>query len=155
VYFDLLKESSHSPRHAPPRDNLMKLSHYYGVEPLKVYTDAPARCIRLQDGHLDFDSPCNVIVRRSTRELELPDAETRLSIRCAFGGQSFFKVDGNRFVVHDDRYLLFNMGQTVSTSLYSPTPVECFNITFQPEFVGEVYRSLTSTPSALLDAPMG
>src|SRR5579871_4320597 len=133
----------------------MKLAPERGSPSLKVYTDAPARCIRLLDGHLDFDSPCNVLVQRRASELNLPEAETRLSIRCAFGGQSFFRVDGNRFVVHDDRYLLFNLGQRVATSLYSAVPVECFNITLHPEFVGEVFRSLTTPTTPLLDNPTG
>jgi AraC family transcriptional regulator len=125
------------------------------TEPMRVYTDAPARCIRLTDGHLDFDAPCNVIVQRHARHLDLRPAETRLSIRCAFGGQSHFEVDRHRYVVHDDRYLLFNLGQEVATSIQSDTPVECFNVTFQPEFVGEVFRSLITPPTPLLDEPKG
>jgi AraC family transcriptional regulator len=124
-------------------------------EPLRVYTDSPARCIRLTDGHLDFDAPCNVIVQRQITDLELPEAETRLSIRCAFGGRGHFEVDRQRYVVHDDRYLLFNLGQEVATSIHSTIPVECFNVTFQPEFVGEVFRSLRTAPATLLDEPTG
>ena len=133
----------------------VKNQHLRELRPLKIYTDFPARCIRLKDGHLDFDSPCNVIVQRETAQLELSDAETRLSIRSAFGGQSHFMVDRQRFVIHDGRYLVFNLGQRASSFIQSVTPVETFNVTFQPEFVSDVFRSLTEDTSLLLDEPQG
>lgn len=128
-----------------------------GSEPIqiRILTDTPSRCQRLPDGHLDFDSPCNVLVHQVTKELDRPRAQTRLSLRCSFQGRRGFEVDGNRFVVHEDRYLLFNLGQHVSEGIESSVPVECLNVTFEPDRVEEVFRSLTAPTVRLLDEPQG
>lgn len=125
------------------------------LKPMQIITDAPAQYIRRPDGHLDFLSPCNVLVHHEAYRSERPVAQTRLSIRCSFNGQRHFEVDRQRFMVQDDRYLLFNLGQRVAESVDSPYPVECLNVTFQPETVEEVFRSLVAPCEKLLDDPGG
>lgn len=125
----------------------------YEPGPPRIFTDAPARCTRLPGGFFDFDAPCNVIVHRETTRLCLPEANSRLAIRCAFGGQRRFTTDGSQFVVDDGSYLLLNLGQRVASSLVSPTPVECFNITFQPGFAEDVLHALVTPDDQLLDEP--
>lgn len=123
------------------------------LKPMQVYTDAPAQYIWRPDGHIDFLSPCNVLVHHETLKSERPEAQTRLSLRCSFNGQRHFVVDRQRFVVHDERYLLFNLGQRGLESLDSNHPVECLNVTFQPEYADEVLRSLVASTENLLDDP--
>ncbi|MCW3094932.1 MAG: transcriptional regulator, AraC family [Chthonomonadaceae bacterium] len=125
------------------------------LKPMQVFTDAPAQYIRRPDGHLDFLAPCNVLVRHEAMKSERPQAQTRLSLRCSFHGKRYFEVDRQQFVVHDDRYLLFNLGQRVSETVDSTDPVECLNVTFQPECAEEVFRSLVSPTDRLLDSPAG
>lgn len=125
------------------------------LKPMQVITDAPAQYIRRPDGHLDFLSPCNVVVHHEAAKSERPPAQTRLSLRCSFHGKRHFEVDKQRFVVSDDRYLLFNLGQRVSEAVDSTYPVECLNVTFQPEFADEVFRSLSASTISLLDTPGG
>jgi AraC family transcriptional regulator len=125
------------------------------LKPIQIYTDAPARPLWRPDGHVDFDAPCNVLIHREALRSERPDAQTRLSLRCSFHGQRRFLVDKQPFMVHDDRYLLFNLGQRVSESLDSDHPVECLNVTFQPEDADEVLRSLITSTGGLLDDPSG
>jgi AraC family transcriptional regulator len=125
------------------------------LKPMQVRTDAPAEYIRRPDGHLDFLAPCNVLVHQELLKSDRPDAQTRLSIRCSYNGQRDFEVDKQRFVVHDERYLLFNLGQRVCESVDAREPVECLNVTFQPEGVEEVFRTLTATTQCLLDDPGG
>lgn len=121
----------------------------------RIYTDVPAHCILLPSGFLDFDTPCNVIVHREVTELCLPEANTRLCIRCAFKGERRFEASGGQFVVDDSGYLLLNLGQRVASAVQSKTPVELFNITFQPGFAEEVLRSLVTPADRLLDMPKG
>lgn len=123
------------------------------LKPMQVVTDAPAPYIQRPDGHLDFLAPCNVLVHHEAFKSERPEAQTRLSIRCSFNGQRHFEVDKQRFVVHDERYLLFNLGQRVSESLDSRLPVECLNVTFQPESAEEVFRTMVASTGDLLDEP--
>jgi len=122
-------------------------------ERLRVFTDAPVNYIHQSDGFLDFDRPCNVVVQRETTELHLAEAESRLAIRCAFRGERHFEAGGGRFVVDDTGYLILNPGMTVSSSLQSPTPVECFNITFRPGFAEDVLHSLVTPADRLLETP--
>ena len=120
---------------------------------LNVFTDAPTRVVQLPGGFLDFDTSCNVIVARKTSDLSLNPAETRLSIRCAFNGQRHFSTNEGRFVVDDNAYLIFNQGEVITSDVQSSTPVECFNITFKPEFAGETLRSLVTPEDRLLEEP--
>jgi AraC-like DNA-binding protein len=122
---------------------------------LRVYIDAPARCIFQPDGFLDFDAPCNVIVHRQVTDMCLPEATCRLSIRCAFQGERVFETGGGRFVVDDRSYLLLNLGQSVSSCVQADSPVECFNVTFQPGFAEQVLRSQVTSDDRLLDSPQG
>jgi AraC-like DNA-binding protein len=131
----------------------MLLPEGRGERFIHIYTDAPARYRCLPDGHLDFDRPCNVIVQRVIPTLLLPEAECRLAIRCVFGGRRLFETLDGRFAVGDGAYLVLNQGQHVCSSLQSKTPVECFNITFQPGFAEEVLRSLVMPSDHLLDSP--
>ncbi len=119
----------------------------------RVYTDAPARCTRLPGGFLDFDTDCNVIVHRAETDWTLSQAQTRLSIRSAFGGQRRFEVDRRTYVVDDTAYLLLNLGQVVRSSLISRVPVECLNVTFYPGFAEQALAAITTPTVKLLDAP--
>ena len=117
----------------------------------RVYTDAPARCTRLPGGFLDFDTDCNVIVHREETDWTLSQAQTRLSIRSAFGGERRFQVDHNTYVVDDTAYLLLNIGQEICSSVHARAPVECLNVTFRPGFAEEALAAMTQPTEKLLD----
>jgi len=121
------------------------------LDAARVYTDAPARCTRLPGGFLDFDTDCNVIVHRAETDWTLSRAQTRLSIRCAFGGQRRFEVDRRTYVVDDTAYLLLNLGQVVQSSLVAKAPVECLNVTFHPGFAEQALAAITTPAEKLLD----
>ncbi len=120
---------------------------------MQVFTDKPANCLRLPDGHIDFDAPCNVVVRRTATRLAMPPAECRLAIRCAYGGSRRFDTRDGCHMVDDGGYLILNLGQTVSSELESSRPVECFNVTFQPEFAERVLSGIVEPIDRLLDEP--
>ena len=117
----------------------------------RVYTDAAARCTRLPGGFLDFDTDCNVIVHREETDWTLSQAQTRLSVRCAFGGERRFEVDRQTYVVDDTAYLLLNLGQIVRSSISAKAPVECLNVTFRPGFAEEALAAITTPADKLLD----
>ncbi|HLJ56958.1 MAG TPA: helix-turn-helix transcriptional regulator [Chthonomonadaceae bacterium] len=132
----------------------MRPSEMRRREAPRVYTDAPARCTRLPGGFFDFDTDCNVIVHREEIDWSLSAAQTRLSIRCAFGGQRRFEVDRRSYMVDDSAYLLLNLGQIVQSSVAARAPVECFNVTFRPGFAEEALAAVTLPDEKLLDEPL-
>ncbi len=120
----------------------------------RVYTDTPAQCTRLPGGFLDFDTDCNVIVHREETDWTLTQAQTRLSIRCAFGGNRKFELDRRTYVVDDTAYLLLNLGQIVCSSVLAKSAVECLNVTFRPGFAEQALAALTTPAERLLgEAP--
>jgi len=120
----------------------------------RIYTDLAARCTKLPGGFLDFDTDCNVIVHREETDWSLSPAQTRLSIRCAFGGQRRFEIDRRTYVVDDTAYLLLNLGQIVRSSVTARAPVECLNVTFRPGFAEEALAAETAPIDKLLDDPL-
>jgi AraC family transcriptional regulator len=121
------------------------------IQSPRVYTDSAARCTRLPGGFLDFDTDCNVIVHREETDWTLSPAQTRLSIRCAFGGQRRFEIDRQTYVVDDTSYLLLNLGQIVRSSIAARAPVECLNVTFRPGFAEEALAVMGTPTEKLLD----
>jgi AraC family transcriptional regulator len=120
---------------------------------LHVFTDRPASCRRLADGHIDFDVPCNVVVRRIASRLNMPTAECRLAVRCVYGGSRTFRTDDGRHVVDDSGFLILNLGAHVSSEVSGDGPVEMFNVTFQPEFAERVLAGMVTPGDRLLDEP--
>jgi AraC-like DNA-binding protein len=95
-----------------------------------------------------------VIVHRQETDWTLSEAQTRLSIRCAFGGQRRFEVARRTYVVDDTAYLLLNLGQVVRSSLAAAAPVECLNVTFRPGFAEEALAAVSNPTEKLLDGPL-
>lgn len=131
----------------------MKRTLYLQSDELRILTDVPSEVIELPQGFLDFETSCNVVVQRITNHLVLPPAQTRLAIRSVFGGERRFEIEDHPIVVDDSNYLILNQGQFVSSSVLTQFPVECFNVTFKPEFAEQVLNTLITPADRLLDAP--
>jgi AraC-like DNA-binding protein len=76
-----------------------------------------------------------------------------LSIKSFSGGTAFYDTGQGHFAVDDDYYLVLNQAQHYSVDIESNTPVDSFCVFFEAGLVQDVYRSLTSRQSVLLDLP--
>jgi len=109
----------------------------------------------------NLDAPCpvhgwpNMIIHASTTDVEYPEHDGTLSIKCAFGGSETYEVDGERMKVDDEGYLILNRGRRYSSFIHSPTDVETFCIFFRPDFAHSVLHSLSTSHGGLLDDPFG
>lgn len=109
----------------------------------------------------NLDAPCpvhgwpNMIIHASTTDVEYPEHDGTLSIKCAFGGNEVYEVDGERLVVDDTSYLILNRGRRYSSFIHSPTEVETFCIFFRPDFAHSILYSLNRPHGDLLDDPFG
>jgi len=78
-----------------------------------------------------------------------------LSIKSFRGGTAFYNAGQGYFAVDDDHYLVLNQGQRYSINIESDQPVNSFCVFFDAGLAQDVYRSLTSSQSLLLDQPDG
>src|SRR5215469_7555723 len=78
-----------------------------------------------------------------------------LSIKSFRGGTAFYNAGQGYFAVDDDHYLVLNQGQRYSINIESDQPVNSFCVFFAAGLTQDVYRSLTSSQSLLLDQPDG
>src|SRR5690349_18705315 len=76
-----------------------------------------------------------------------------LSIKSFFGGQAFYEVGRNRYVVGDGAHLVLNHGQPYNIHIDSDAPMESFCVFFAEGFVDEVRHSLTTSDDHILADP--
>src|SRR5436190_21440770 len=105
----------------------------------------------------NWDAPCplfgwpNMAFRGQARAIAYPEHRGPLSIKCAFGGQEIYEVEGRRAVVDDASYLILNDGQRYASQIDADTSVESFCIFFHPAFAHSALRSLVTPADRLLD----
>jgi AraC family transcriptional regulator len=76
-----------------------------------------------------------------------------LSIKTFSNGRSLYQTGRGYHAVEEGEYLLLNRGQEYSIAIEANRPVESFCIFFPDEMAEEIYRSLRSSSSRLLDDP--
>jgi AraC family transcriptional regulator len=76
-----------------------------------------------------------------------------LSIKSFFGGQAFYEVGRNRYVVGEGAHLVLNHGQPYSIRIDSDAPMESFCVFFAEGFADEVRRSLITPDDHILADP--
>src|SRR5262249_27409823 len=106
----------------------------------------------LNPQRLHLDSPNVILSGRSTR-YHVPDFVGPLSIKAVLSGERAVVTDDGRHLLGPGAYLVLNRGQRYTITIDRPTPTETFCVFFQPGFVEEVQRALTTADAALLDAP--
>jgi AraC-like DNA-binding protein len=75
-----------------------------------------------------------------------------LSIKTMSNGQALYEIEGGRFAVGDDSYLILNHAQPYIIEIESPTVVESFCLFFPDDWVEDVAYSASRPDDRLLDA---
>ena len=94
----------------------------------------------------------NVIIHDQTNEINYPEHWGPLSLKCAFNGEEFFKVNNCEFAVNDSRYLVLNHGSYYSSYIDSDTKVESFSINFTPSMILDMASSTLESDTFNLDS---
>ena len=94
----------------------------------------------------------NVIIYDRTNEINYPEHWGPLSLKCAFNGDEFFKVNQCEFAVNDSRYLILNHGSHYSSYIDSDTKVESFSINFTPSMVLDMASSILESDTFNLES---
>jgi AraC family transcriptional regulator len=76
-----------------------------------------------------------------------------LSIKSFFGGQAFYEVGRNRYVVGEGAHLVLNHGQPYSIRIDADTPMESFCLFFAEGFAEDVRQCLTTSDEHILSDP--
>ena len=87
----------------------------------------------------------NVIIHAKTKSVEYPEHWGPLSLKCAFNGNEYFRVNGGEIAINNKNYLILNEGNYYSSCIDSETKVESFSINFSPALSGEMATGLLET----------
>jgi AraC-like DNA-binding protein len=95
----------------------------------------------------------SAVISAATARVEYSEYRQLLSIKTAFGGAEDYYVDGRRFVVDDDTYLILNAGRSYASRIESIWPVHSFTIFFDAALASQAWESTLRSADALLDDP--
>ncbi len=109
------------------------------------------RGFNIEDYNKKFLSS-NVVIYDATNEINYPEHWGPLSLKCAFNGDEFFKVNQGEFAVNDSRYLILNQGSHYSSYIDSDTKVESFSINFMPSMVLDMASSILESDTFNLES---
>ena len=119
----------------------------------------------VEDGTVPSPSLCsmgsglNFISRLETADMCFGEHVGPLSLKCAFGGEEFYRSGRSRFVVDDSRFLILNDGQKYESSIERAARMESFCVWFKPGFARETLSALSTQNDVILDqgskAPTG
>lgn len=108
---------------------------------------------------IDVDRPCriygwpNTVLCGKQSDYYFPNHDAPLSLHCNYKGAASYEESGQRYVVDDSSYILFNEGQRYSITIRAEEPVEAFYIFFRPRYAEEVHASFFHEQRHLLDDP--
>jgi AraC family transcriptional regulator len=77
-----------------------------------------------------------------------------LSIKTMHNGQALYEIEGGRFLVDDDSFLILNAQQPYTIQIESLTVVDSFCIFFPEHWAEEVFRGVTLPADLLLRDPV-
>lgn len=80
----------------------------------------------------------------------MPDLQGTLSIKCAFGGVEYYRVDGRRIPLNDANYLIVNQGQRYSSMADAASTMQSMCVFFRPGFAESVLRDRITPDDQLL-----
>jgi AraC family transcriptional regulator len=93
----------------------------------------------------------NMIINARSSGIHYSDHWGPLSIKCAFNGKEYYKVDNSHYAVNDGNYLILNSGNYYSSTIDSRTEVESFTLNFRASLLTETLQSLSCPDRFLLD----
>jgi AraC-like DNA-binding protein len=124
---------------------------------LKLITTFPdARDARFTwDSHNDQFRHSNVIINARSSDVSYGEHWGPLSIKCAFGGNEYYRLNNCTYAVNDGSYLVVNAGNYRSSYIFSKAKVESFTISFCSSFVGNCLAGELRDNDSNLANPFG
>ncbi len=96
----------------------------------------------------------NLILSASGKEVAYSERAGPLSIKSVYRGVEMHEVNGARFAVDPQHYLILNQGQRYSSYADSGEGVETLSVFFAPGFAEDVLQSLVTSSDKLLDSSL-
>jgi len=95
-----------------------------------------------------------VIIHARSSDIAYPEHWGCLSVKCAQGGNEYYRANHSVYAVNDDSYLILNEGQTYSSYIFSDRPIGSFTINFPAGFIATMTSAMAGTDS-MLSSPDG
>jgi AraC family transcriptional regulator len=102
---------------------------------------------------MSMNSGLNFVSQLFGSNVRFDEHDGPLSIKCAFGGQEMYEIEGGRLAVDDAGYLVLNNGQRYASTINQMNTIESFCVWFRPGFAEQILASLKTSDDRLLDNP--
>ncbi len=97
----------------------------------------------------------NNSLSKETKRYDYGDYQNRdLTLNFVLSGIQHYKIGRKDFIVHPDCFLVINKGTDVQSRIQSQDYVQSLSISFDPKFVYDMNRVLTSSTEQLLENPV-
>lgn len=103
------------------------------------------------EAYNNFFKTHNIIINASSTDVFYAEHWGCFSIKCAFNGDEFYKMQNRLYRVNDDNFLLLNNGQYYSSYIYSKSLVESFTLNFTNAFINTVAQAYLQKPEKNFD----
>jgi AraC-like DNA-binding protein len=95
----------------------------------------------------------NAILSGTSNRYHVPDFEGTLSIKTVVKGNAIWEAGGRQFTVTENTCLIINDREPYSITIDAAREVTTFCVFFKRGFVEDVFRTLRTPDSAMLDTP--
>ncbi|MGH9641981.1 MAG: AraC family transcriptional regulator, partial [Terriglobales bacterium] len=95
----------------------------------------------------------NLVLTGATTRCHVPRFSDPISIKTVCKGEVEWRLDGQRYLIHPDTYLLLPDGDEYELTIDSIAPSRGFNVLFRRGLVEDCWRTAVAEQDALLDAP--
>ena len=129
------------------------MENNYDIQLIDAFPDFKERGFDIESYNKRFRQS-NIIITASSSDISYPEHWGCLSIKCAFNGNEFYKVNNRMYAVNDDGFLILNDGEYYSSYIFSNTVVDSLTINFTQDIIRDVLRTLLCTDEILIDDPL-
>lgn len=126
----------------------MNAKMQYGL--ISAFPDFRQQNFHLESYNRQFKE-MNILIHAEANHIYYPEHWGPLSIKTAFNGSEFYKINNCEFSVNDKNYFIVNNGNNYSSYINSASRVRSFTINFSSSFVDDVLTGCSSTGEYLLD----
>ena len=103
------------------------------------------------ESYNDAFNSSNIFIHAKAKQITYPLHWGGFSLKCAFNGKEFYRVNNADIAVHDTVYMMMNHGNYYESYIDSADPVESLSINFSPAFVRQTIAGMKENDPFLTD----
>jgi AraC family transcriptional regulator len=126
------------------------MSHMSGFDVMTSFPDFKESGFSIEKYNERFNET-NIVINAKSSAVFYPEHWGPLSLKCAFKGTEYYKVNHCTYAVSDHNYLLLNNDNHYSSHIDSAKEVESFTVNFTAVLAAQAAQALSSSDDFHLD----